>query len=64
VTIHITGATFVGRVAGRLLCYAAPNNASDVAVVEQAAPLTAAHPGSGPVVRGRYSFDLVRRRGP
>jgi len=53
----------VEQVSGRLLCYVAPNNASDLAVVHQAAALTGGHAGSGLVMRGPHTHDVLRSLG-
>jgi hypothetical protein len=51
---------FEAAVQGRLLCYVAPDDRNDVAVVQRAAALTAAQGASGLVVRGRRTSDLLR----
>ncbi|WP_219418590.1 hypothetical protein [Pseudonocardia nigra] len=59
-TIQFSGGPFVDRVSGRLLCYVAPNNESDLAVAVRAAALTGGHEASGLVVRGPRTTKLLR----
>ncbi|MBN9102906.1 MAG: hypothetical protein J0I49_33155 [Pseudonocardia sp.] len=53
------GESFTERVAGRVLCAVAPYTTHDVEVVGRAAELTAAHPASGLVVRGKHTARLL-----
>lgn len=45
---------------GHLLCYVAPNNGPDLALVARAAALTGEHEASGLVVRGPRTVELLR----
>lgn len=59
VGVQVMGESFAERVAGRVLCSVAPYTVNDVEVVTRAAALTAGHPASGMVVRGRHTTQLL-----